>query len=328
MGGALLRRIPVLLAMLAGSASCSAAPPATAPLKLAQTIALPDVGGRIDHLAVDLKRHRLFVAEVGDGSVDVIDLTRGAVVGRISGLKEPQGVAWLPARDELAVASGGDGTVRFYRHDLSADGVMSFGDDADNLRVDPRNGRLIVGYGSGALAVIDPATRSVVQRVTLPGHPEGFRLFGDNAIVNVPDARRVIVADLVSGKIQSDWHARYRLNFPMAVDQGVAALVFRWPARLLTMDLATGAIATYLSTCGDSDDVFFDAARHRLLVSCGSGAVEVFGMVSGAYRSLGIASTRSGARTALFVPELDRLFVAVRAGGGQAAEIRIYQPTD
>lgn len=277
-------------------------------------------------MAVDLKHHRLFVAEVGNGSVDMIDLERGVVAGRISGLKEPQGVAWLPDREELAVASGGDGTVCFYRSDLATIGVMQLGDDADNLRVDPGSDRLVAGYGSGALAVIDPATQFVVRRVPLPGHPEGFRLFGDKAIVNVPDARRVIIANLTTGAVEANWRATYRLNFPMAVDQGTAALAFRWPARLVTMDAATGAITTDVPTCGDSDDLFFDPPRHRIMVSCGSGAVEVFGASPAGYRSMGVFKTRSGARTSLFVPELNSLFVAMRAGSGEPAAISVYRP--
>lgn len=322
------RRLPLILAALAGSASCGkSATGVVAPLKLERTIELHNTSGRIDHMAIDLTHHRLFVAEVGNGTVDVIDLARDLVVGRITGLKEPQGLAWLPDREELAVANGGDGTVRFYRgSDLAASGVMPFGDDADNLRVDPRNDHLVLGYGAGALAVIDTASRSVLQRVKLPGHPEGFRLFGDKAIVNIPDARRVLAVNLASGMVEASWRAKYRLNFPMAVDRNTAALVFRWPARLVLMNIPTGTVTTDISTCGDSDDVFFDSSRQRIIVSCGSGVVQVFGQSSGAYHSMGTTVTRRGARTALFVPELDRLFVAVRASEGQPAEIRIFRP--
>ena len=81
-------------------------------LKLERTIPLPNVKGRIDHLAVDVPRQRLFVAELGNGSVDAVDLSSGQT-RRIGGLKEPQGLAYLADRNELVVASGGDGTVRF-----------------------------------------------------------------------------------------------------------------------------------------------------------------------------------------------------------------------
>jgi len=325
-----MRRAAPFLLLLCGVASCGgAANPQPAPLILERTIKLPDVAGRIDHLAIDLKGERLFVAEVGNSSVDAVDLAKGVVLRRISGLKEPQGLAWLADRGELAVASGGDGTVRFYRGaDLVPAGVMAFGDDADNLRVDPRNGRLVVGYGSGALAVIDPASRTVIATLKLPGHPEGFRLAGDRVLVNVPDARRIIAGNLATGVVTANWRGTHRLNFPMAIDPATnsAAIVYRWPARLVVLDVDSGAIGTDLPSCGDADDVFFDAPRKRIMVSCGSGAIEVFGAGAGGYRSLGTTQTRGGARTALFIPERDRLYVAVRAGGGLGAEIRVYRP--
>ena len=128
------------------------------PLELEAKIPLGDVNGRIDHLAFDPKRHRLFVAELGNGSVGVVDLDNRKVIHVISGLKEPQGVAYVPSSDTLYVASGGDGSVRvFQAADYAAAARIDLGDDADNVRVDAAANRVFVGYGSGALAVIDPA---------------------------------------------------------------------------------------------------------------------------------------------------------------------------
>jgi hypothetical protein len=84
------------------------------PLTTEDTVALPDTGERIDHMAIDLARKHLFVSELGNGTLDVVDLAERKVVHRITGLKEPQGVAYESMSDLLAVASGGDGTVRLY----------------------------------------------------------------------------------------------------------------------------------------------------------------------------------------------------------------------
>jgi hypothetical protein len=130
---------------------------AVAPLMLEREIALPDVKGRIDHLAVDSAHHRLFVAEIANGSVDIINLDSGAR-RRITGLAEPQGVAYLPALDQVVVACGGEGSVRFYNAaTLALVGLIRLGDDADNVRVDGATGQIAVGYGSGTIALIDPA---------------------------------------------------------------------------------------------------------------------------------------------------------------------------
>ena len=317
----------ILALVASASATACHAQPAPggrgAPLVLERTIPLAGVRGRIDHLAVDLKHRRIFIAELGNGSVEAIDLTGGVSLGRITGLKEPQGVAYLPGPDELAVASGGDGSVRFYRAaDLKPDGVMNVGGDADNMRVDTA-GRIVVGYGSGALAVIDPASRKIVASLALPAHPESFRLKGSTVFVNLPDAQRVVVGDLASGKVTATWPAAHGFNFPMALDAaGVKlAVVYRLPARLQLVDAATGATALDRATCGDADDVFFDETRDRVYVTCGAGAVDVINLAH-VDRSRQI-TTRVGARTGLFVPELDRLLVAAR---GADAALLIYRP--
>jgi YVTN family beta-propeller protein len=313
----------------------AAEPPAS--LILERTIALKDVSGRIDHLAVDLGRKRLFVAELGNGTLDVIDLATGSVIRRIDGLKEPQGIAYAPRADTLAVASAGDGSVRLFRDtDLSPAGVINLGDDADNVRLDAGTGNFVVGYGHGGLAIIDPANATLLSRISLPAHPEGFQLDPSTrrAFVNVPDAQQIAVVDLSAGRQTASWHLpELHANFPMALDAAhdIAAVVFRNPARLVIFDVRTGKPTRTLTTCGDSDDVFFDAKRRRVYVSCGAGSVEVWQQDSFGYRRLSEIKTASGARTSLFVPDLDRFFVAARAGFfglGSDAALLVLRPTD
>lgn len=328
----LVALLAVALCMAAGVSR--AAEPAT-PLVVERTIALQDVSGRIDHLAVDLRRKRLFVAELGNGTVDVIDLATGRVIRRIHEFEEPQGVAYAPSADVLAVASAGDGSVSLYRGDsLSPAGRIDLGSDADNIRLDTHTGNLVVGYGSGGLAVIDPAKASLVSRIPLQAHPEGFQLDPDRhlAFVNVPDAHQIAVVDLLARRQTGTWQIHdLRANFPMALDpaRGIAAVVFRNPARLVMFAADTGKVVNTLSACGDADDVFFDSKRHRVYVSCGAGSVDVWQQEETDYRRLEPLKTTSGARTSLFVPDLDRLFVAARAGFfgmGSDAAILVVRP--
>jgi hypothetical protein len=324
-------------ALLVIAAGVSRAADPGTPLTLERTIPLKDVTGRIDHLAVDLQRKRLFVAELGNGTVDVIDLATGNTIRRIAGLKDPQGLAYAPAADMLAAASAGDGTVRlFHGVDLSPAGTINLGDDADNIRLDSRTGNLLVGYGSGGLAVIDPAKATLLQRIPLPVHPEGFQLDPDKrrAFVNLPEAHQIAVVDLDSGRQTTIGPiADLRANFPMALDAGgdMMAVAFRKPARLVTYAVGTGEPTGTFTTCGDADDVFFDRARHRIYVICGDGSVDAWQQEGTSYRRLYRFKTASGARTGLFVPELDRLFVAARAGFfgmGSDAAILVLKPAD
>ena len=234
----------------------------TPPLALEATVALPNTSGRIDHLGIDLNRQRLYVAELGNGSVDVVDLVTRKVAHRISGLHEPQGVLYVQGSDLLAVASGGDGTLRlFSASDFASRGVVALGHDADNLRIDPRDGNIVVGYGTGGLAIVDPAKAATVKAISLPDHPEGFQVSANGlAYVNVPDGHLIAVADLNSGRLVGNWATpKVSANFPIAVgDRNTIAVVFRSPPRLVRLDRSGGRVMSENATCADADDVFFD----------------------------------------------------------------------
>lgn len=325
------RFVLIAVLMTVSGAVAGAAPDERGPaaLVLEASIPLPDTRGRIDHMAVDLARKRLFIAELGNDTVDVIDMPSRKVIHRITGLNEPQGIAYEPRSDVVAVAGGGDGTLRFFSgQDYAPRAVVKLGDDADNVRLDPRNARLVVGYGDGALAVIDPQKGQKLRDIPVPGHPESFRLSGAQVFVNVPDAGKIVVADLDGGKVTANWTPDgLAANFPMILDGGGhVAAVFRRPAELALFDPATGHKVSMTPTCHDADDLFFDARRGHFYVSCGEGVIDVFKAGSTPVHLSRIA-TMSGARTSLFVPELDRLFVAERAGLlGASATLAIYRP--
>jgi DNA-binding beta-propeller fold protein YncE len=299
-----------------------------APLVLETKIPLGKVSGRIDHLGVDVKRQRLFVAELGNDSLGVVDLASGTA-RTIGGLREPQGVVYVPFADTVYVANGGDGSVRVLRgSDLAPIGRIELGADADNVRVDAVRHRVLVGYGRGALAVIDPATRTKTDDIQLKGHPESFRVDETGArFINVPDAREIEVADLAAGTSRSLPTPGAGSNFPMVIDRDAhrVLVVFRRPPTLMALSSQDARVLAKAVSCGDADDVFVDAKRQRVYVSCGEGVVDVFEADPADYRLLARVSTVSGARTSLFVPELDR-FVAVRASSSEPAAIWVFRP--
>jgi hypothetical protein len=334
MGNRLGRSLGCLVTCLTGLFPLLSLPSHAAdpPLVLERTIALHDVRGRIDHMAVDLPRKRLLVAELGNDSVDVIDLAAGVVAHRIAGLREPQGVGYAESADVILIANAKDGSVRLFNaKDFSSAGSVALGDDADNVRIDPRNGLAVVGYGGGGLAIIDPRAHAKIADVRLPAHPEGFQIDPQTgrAYVNIPGALQIAVVDLDARRVVANWPMRdASANFPMALDpsQSLLASVFRSPPSLLLLDEGTGAVRQRLPACSDADDVFFDTSRARIYVSCGAGELAVFHHDS-SWQSLETVRTASGARTSLLVPQLDRLYVAERAGlVGSEAAIRVYRP--
>jgi DNA-binding beta-propeller fold protein YncE len=320
-----------MLVGLMGSRLPATAAPAQ-PLVLEQKIPLGEVTGRIDHLAVDLPRQRLFVAELGNNSLGVVDLAAGKVLRRIAGLAEPQGVAYDPASDTVFVADAGDGLLhRFTGSELTPLDPLRLGDDADNVRLDAPAGRVVVGYGDGALALISVASGKVEAKIRLPGHPESFRLErgGPRIFVNVPDAQQISVVDRVKSQQVASWTLPDAgANFPMALDEAGGRLltVYRRPALLAVFDTQSGTTLARLPACGDSDDVFLDAKRQLVYLSCGEGFLEVIQQRGDTYEGLARIPTIAGARTALFVPERDRLYLAVRASGGEGAAVWVFRP--
>lgn len=286
------------------------------PLNLVREIALPNVRGRIDHMALDLERNHLFVAEYGNGSVDDIDLKSGKVVGRITRLDGPQGVAWLAKQKEIAVAAD-SGQVTFYREgDRHQVAALQLGDDADDVRVDTRNGNLVVAYGSGGLAVIDPATHRVIRKMIVPAHPEGFELIDRRAFVNVPNAHKIVIGDLDQGRVTASLGTGHLFgNFPMASDGSRIAVGFRIPGALSVMDARSEATIFTTAICGDADDLYFRSGH--IIVVCGSGAVELVNEADG--HGVIRVATAHGARTGLLDQPGGRLFVAVPAHSGPAA---------
>ncbi|HKT73646.1 MAG TPA: hypothetical protein VJQ47_12195 [Steroidobacteraceae bacterium] len=327
-----MKSLGLLALLLLGSvltrASCAT------PLQLEYQIPLGDIRGRIDHLAIDVGRQRLFVAELGNDTVGVLDLRSRRALRTLVGFQAPQGVAYDSPTDMLYVANAGDGSVRLFRGpDLTPAGQIALGDDADNVRVDEVRHRVLVGYGHGFLAVIDPSTRSKIADVRLKGHPESFQLdsSGRFSYVNVPDAREIAIVDLAVNRQTDAWTtADLRANYPMVLDEGHQRViaVFRRPAVLGVFRAAGGALLASVPTCADADDVFLDKKRDRLYVICGGGFVDVFERRGWAYQSKERIPTSSGARTGLFMPELDRLVVAIHASIGKPAAIWILRPAD
>ena len=304
----------------------------SATLKLTKTIALPGVKGRFDHFAFDAKGHRLFVAALGNNTLEVIDTAEGKRLKTISGLHKPTGVLYLAGQNQIAVANGDDGTLKVF-DGASYELVKSLGslDDADNLRFDAKTKQMFLGYGDGALAVIDSATMKQTGSIKFAAHPESFQveMHGSRIFVNHPDAKQIAVIDRDKQTVTGTWPTeKFHANFPMALDEASHRLFIgcRQPARLVVFDTSTGRPVTDLALSGDTDDLFYDSKLKRLYVSCGEGFIDVIEQWNAdAYKSRERIPTRTGARTCFFSPSTGELYLAVPQQGNEAAELRVFQ---
>ncbi|MBX7106750.1 MAG: hypothetical protein K1X57_21930 [Gemmataceae bacterium] len=318
------------LGLLAGlAATAQADDPKT--LKLAQTVALEGKAGRFDHLALDAKGERLFVANLSNDSLDIVDLKAGKLVKQIVGQKKAQGVAFAPALNRIYQGNGTDGVCNVFDgktfeklHSLKLP-------DADNVRYHARSGLVYVGHGEKSLTAFDAKTYEVKATIPLPGAPESFQIDDGRKRMYVNCLKPATVA-----VINLDTHevvAKYPLtladaNFPLTLDtKGQRVFVgCRKKPMVVVLDAATGKELAGVEIPGDIDDLFFDAKRGRLYAACGEGALAVLEEKDGAFTVVEKFTTAKLARTCLFDPDGDRLFVVLPRNGDLAPELRIYTP--
>jgi len=293
-------------------------------------IAMPGVKGRIDHFGVDAKRHRLFVAALGNDTLEVLDTGGRKRERSLEGFGEPQGVLHVPETNRVFVANGSANRVDI----LDAESLVLLGhvtglEDADNVRYDAQARKVYVGYGRGALKILDAQTGASAGEIALPGHPESFQLekSGTRIFVNVPTAGRIVVVDRAKRAVVASWSVPAAANFPMALDEAGRRLFIgtRAPALLLVYDIDTGRVVARLPVGGDTDDLFFSAAHKRVYVVCGEGRIDVLRQDDPDHYALeGTVATAPRARTGLLVAD-DTLYVAAPATGAAAARVLAYK---
>lgn len=255
-------------------------------------------------------------------------------------LNEPQSIIFIPELNRIFVSNGQDGTVDVF-------GAKSFNiikkiklasDDADNMRYDPNNKLVYVGYGEGSLGIINAMNYNIVGNIKLTGHPESFQIEEQKRVlgqqqrifVNVPESNSIEVVDSQKHTVSTTWPiVSAQNNFPMALDEANHRLFVgtRDPPKLVVFDTNSGKVISILDIAKDPDDIFYDAAKKHIYVSCGEGFINIFQQYKDAnqYNAIADVPTAPGARTSLLVPELNRFYFAVPHLGNQQSEILVYQ---
>ena len=301
-------------------------------LPLIKKILLPNVKGRIDHQDINLKDEIVYVAALGNNSVEVVDIRSGKDIYSITGLREPQGVCYIPQKHEIFVANGGNGDCYFFNaSSFEKTGTIHLSSDADDVRYDSLSSKIYVGYGEGGIAVIDANTHTQTGDVKLPTHPEGFQI--DNTanliLVNLPGKNMIGVIDLKQSKLINTWFSNSpAANFPIAIDTSrhYVFVGYRHPAKLVVSDERTGKEISTNNMVSDVDDLYFDNYKKRVYVSGGGGFINIF-QEDGVklFKQIANIPTRNGARTSLFVPKLKIFILAQRSESNNPAQLLVYK---
>jgi hypothetical protein len=324
---------PLLATPLAAMVWVAVAAGAEPPLKLVQTIPLKGPAGRLDHMALDAKNGRLFVANMANASLDVVDLKAGKLVKQVGGQQGIQGLAYADDLDRVFVGLGTGGFCNvFAGDDYKLLKTIKFADDADNVRYNPATHLAYVAHAEKALGVIDAKTYEVKADIKLPGQAESFQLEKGRPrlYLNTPSPAQVNVIDIEKHEVVGHYPLqRAAANYPLALDEANRRLFVgcRKPPAVVVLDSESGEEKATVPIPGDTDDVFHDAKRQRLYASCGEGFLAVIRQADADhYELLEKVPTVKGARTCLLDPEGARLYLLVpRQAGKEGPEVWVYE---
>jgi DNA-binding beta-propeller fold protein YncE len=329
----------LIVALILGFSISAASAESEVPLKLVQSIPLPDIDGRIDHFSIDVKGRRAFLAALAKNTVEAVDLKAGRVIRTLPGFAKPQGVCFVPELNKLFVATGMDGALKML------DGTtlqvlhaahVSLG--ADAIGYDPRSKYLYVGSGggdankeTGDLTVFNAVTGAQVAAIVTDAHAGASVVDkrGRHLYVLVPEKAQVIVFDRKTHATVAKWTIPgVQKNVALDLDAKNHRLFLgvRNPASVVVLDSNSGAVVASIPTVATLDGLFYDPATRRIYTTGGEGFVDVTQQIDADhYERIARIPTGPNARTSAFVPEWRRLYVAVPRDKDRGAELRAFE---
>jgi len=315
------------------------------PLQLVQTISIPNVKGRLDHIEVDAKGKRLFVAGLENGTFEVVDLRSDRWMRSIPGFKKPQGALYVAELNKLFLASGDDGMVRVFRGDtLQLLDSIELEPGPNRIVYEPNSKLVYVGYGGkdagkdyGEVGIIDAKNDKHIRDIKVTAHPSELLLnkSGTTLFVFISIANQLQVVDTSKREVLATWPISSQRPGDAALDESNSRLFIgtRTPPEMIVMDSKSGKEVAHVPTAEGQDGVYFDGLHKRVYVSGGrelpSGFVYVY-QQKGAdqYETIGTILTRGGAGTSFWSPELNCYYVAAPASNKEDAAILVYAPVE
>jgi DNA-binding beta-propeller fold protein YncE len=336
-----MKNILAILMVWLGCYAGAAAAEDTAPLHLVQTITMdPSVEGKFDHMAVDVKGERLFLTAPKHHSIEVFDLKSGKLLHSVTGLGKPAGIVYLPASNQVLFSDGEPGGCSILdASTYKVAGSVKLAADADSMGFDEAANILYVVNGGGdikekfsRLSVVDIKARKDLADIKIDGETlEAIALekSGPRIFVNVTALNKIAVVDRTSRKVIATWDVTAaKDNVSMGLDEPDHRLFVatREPGMLLVLDSDSGKVVASLPAVGGVDDLAYDVQHKRIYMSGAEGFVNVYQQKDAdTYEALAKIPTGPAARNSKFIPEQNRLYVAVPSGKGKPAEVQVFE---
>src|ERR1700680_4711982 len=313
---------------------------APAPLKLVQSIPLPDLKeGDFDHFVIDLEGNRLFSTAEENSKVLVFDTKTNKLIHSIDDLKAPHSMLFRGDLKKLFVIDGDLGEVKIYdTTTYKLDGSIKVREGADSSGYDPSTKYLwVVDGGKDAklpnayLVIIDTTEGKKIGEIKMDSDDVEAMAFdptSSRVFVDIRGNSTVEVIDKDKRTVTATW--------PVSGAKGLTTISFdsanhrlyiggRQPAKLWVMDSDSGKVVTSVDAPAMVDDACFSAAQKRIYFA-GTEFTDVFEIKDGDHlERIGHIATSFRAKTAILVPELNRFYVSVPRHGTKTAAVRVYE---
>ena len=339
-------RMVLLIALGMSALACAAAPAPQAAGTAGAEITLvpeghsdlPGYSGDFDHFAVDLPGNRLFLAAEDHGTLEVFDLHSGKHLKSVGGFETPHSIFPIPQTQRLLITDGSDTIKLLDAATLAPAGTLKLHPGADSIGFDGGSGHLYVVTGGkdvklreSWLEEIDPVSlRKIGETHFDADHVEAMAVeqHGPHIYVNITDKNHVAVIDKATRRIVAQWPVREAAQNALAQLDEVNHRLFivaRDPGRFIVLNTDGGTTIASFTAPKHVDAEIFDAANRRVYAPGGEGYIGVYAeRDAGHFAELAHVPSAAGAKTAILVPELRRLYVAVSPGEGKTGGAIIW----
>jgi DNA-binding beta-propeller fold protein YncE len=337
---------PLFIAVMALSAALLAQTPQVAPLRLETSIPMPGIKGDFDHFGADVEGNRLFLAAEEHKTVEVFDLKTGKHLHSVLGFDAPHQIVYVPQNNTILVTdSGPEGGNAGYVRVISGESYKIINSiktlaAADSAGYNPATHLMYADTGGTeakmdytVVSVIDTPSAKVTNEIKVDsGRVEAIRFEHDGTrmFANLRTKGQVGVYDQKQNKLLANWDIKgAKENVSMALDEANHRLfvVCRKPAALVVFDTESGKQVASLPTVDRADDMAYDSKRKQIYISGGNGFIAVYSQKDpDHYEEIAKVPSGPAAKISIFIPQLDRLYVAASALGTNSAKLLIYKP--
>jgi len=301
----------------------------TVSYKKDKEIPLPGSGG-FDYLSVDATGHRLLVAH--SGAVDVLDIDKGEVLGKVEGVDGAHGAIIVADVDKGFATSGKKNMLLvFDTKTLKVTKEIPTGANPDAvLYVATTKEVWTMNHSGGTITCVDASSLEVKATIEVGGKLEFAQEYAAKGMVfvNAEDKSFVGAIDAKTHKLTASYPlAPAAEPTGMACDQKNGLLFCGCDKKLAVVDIASGKVIATPDIGGGCDAVAFDAELGLVFASCGDGTTTIVRVVDAkTFEVAGKIDTAPGARTCTLDAKTHKLYVGAGTRGKDDVRVLVFSP--